>query len=258
MALSEAGFGVLVVGRDRKRGEEVVRQLHSSEARFLEADFQSIAAIRQLAESVLEVYPSLDVLINNAGISPREKQMTVDGLERTFAVNTVAPYLLTRLLIEPLTAARGRVVNVVTEVRPRTRIEIGDLKDPARYSTFSAYLHSKLALEMVTLEQARRYEGKVTVVGVNPGISFDTGLSAELPRWFVSVAPTLARMGRRRVLTPDEAGAQVARASTGTVTSGVIYFEGEEMSLPGQANDRPVRADLWAELQRIAGSIAPG
>jgi NAD(P)-dependent dehydrogenase (short-subunit alcohol dehydrogenase family) len=200
----------------------------------------------------------LDLLINNAGISPRNKALTGDGLERTFAVNTVAPFLLTSLMIDSLRSARGRVVNVVTEVRPRTRVDVEDLKNPGRYSTLSAYSRSKLALEMLTIEQARRYGDEVTVVGVHPGIVFETGLSSELPRWFVAMAPSLARMGGRRVSTTEEAGAAVARVATDAVTSGTIYHEGAEMGLPAQADDPVVRSELWAELERIGRSTGPG
>jgi NAD(P)-dependent dehydrogenase (short-subunit alcohol dehydrogenase family) len=258
LELGRAGFEVLVVGRDQTRGKKVVRELQPAIGRFLGVDLQSIASIHRLAESVRETCQSLDLLVNNAGISPREKSMTGDGLERTFAVNTLAPFLLTALLIDLLSNARGRIVNVVTEVRPRTRIDIQDLEDPARYSTFSAYSRSKLALEMVTIEQARRYAGMVTVVGVHPGIVFETGLSSELPRWFVSMAPTLARMGRRRVSTTEEAGAAVARVATGAATTGVFYHEGEELNLPEQASDARVRSDLWVELERIAASTDGG
>jgi retinol dehydrogenase 14 len=113
---------------------------------------------------------SLDVLRNNAGGTFLAKALTPEGIEYTFALNAVAPYALTAALLPPLRAGAGRVVNVVTRVSARTRLEIDGLPDPPRYNAFAAYSRAKLALMALTLEQAARYaEAGITPVAVHPG-----------------------------------------------------------------------------------------
>lgn len=219
---------------------------------FVAADLGSMADVRRLAALVKDRSSSLDLLVNNAAVTLRRKALTVDGIERTFAINTVAPFLLTTELTGLLSAAGGRVVNIVTELFSRFRLEVADLRDPARYSMFSAYSRSKLALMMVTLEQAHRYldEG-VTVAAVHPGVIPTTRLSSEMPQWLIPLGPLFARLMGRRITTAAEAAGLIRRAAAGTVEPGTLYSDGNRTKYPAQADDRSVRLALWQELERI-------
>jgi retinol dehydrogenase 14 len=250
--LARAGFQVLAVGRNEARGRAVEDELGQGHGRFLAADLQTVAGVRGLAASVRDSLGRLDVLINNAAVTLRHKALTADGIERTFAINTVAPFLLTRELIEPLAAAAGRVVNIATEVLPRYRLEVAGLADPKRFSMFSAYTRSKLALIMLTMEQARRYADRgVDVVAVHPGVVFDTRLSAEMPRLLMRLGPLAARLMRRRTSTAEEAAGWVRQAATAPVEPGTLYSEGVTMARPRQAEDPAVRAALWQHLEQL-------
>jgi NAD(P)-dependent dehydrogenase (short-subunit alcohol dehydrogenase family) len=141
LALAHYGYRVIVVGRDTARGAEVVDAMErvGPGGEFLPCDLLDLAGIRRLTQHVTQRYRRLDVLLNNAGGTFRAKALTPDGIERTFALNAVVPYALTTALLFPLRAGEGRVVNVITRIPARTRLNIDELTDPPRYNAFSAY-----------------------------------------------------------------------------------------------------------------------
>jgi NAD(P)-dependent dehydrogenase (short-subunit alcohol dehydrogenase family) len=140
VSLGHRGDRTIVVGRDANRGVGVVDELEHVGAgdKFFLCDLLDLAAVRRLAREVTERHRRLDVLLNNAGGTFRAKALTPDGIKRTFALNVVAPYALTAALLSPLRAGEGRVVNVVTQVSARTRLDIDGLTDPSRYNSFAA------------------------------------------------------------------------------------------------------------------------
>jgi NAD(P)-dependent dehydrogenase (short-subunit alcohol dehydrogenase family) len=140
----------------------------------------SQAEVRRLAGEVLANYPRLDVLLNNVGGFWAHRHVTADGLEHTFALNHLAPFLLTNLLLERLIAsAPARVVTVSSGAQSMGRIDFDDLMGETRYSGQRAYNQSKLANVMFTYELARRLEGTgVTATVLHPGMT-STGFGAE-------------------------------------------------------------------------------
>lgn len=120
LALAKYGYRIIVVGREAARGAEVVGELERVGAggEFLPIDLLNLANIRHITHDVTERYRRLDVLLNNAGGTFRAKALTADDIERTFALNVVAPHALTTTLLFPLQAGEGRVVNVVLPVSP--------------------------------------------------------------------------------------------------------------------------------------------
>ena len=144
------------------------------------ADMSSQAEVRRLAEEVLATYPRLDVLLNNVGGFWAHRHITADGLEHTFALNHLAPFLLTNLLLDRLIAsAPARVVTVSSGAQSMGRIDFDDLMGENRYSGQRAYNQSKLANVMFTYELARRLEGTgVTATVLHPGMT-STGFGAE-------------------------------------------------------------------------------
>ena len=171
-----AGLGARVglVGRDAARADAAAERLRDSGAEvdvFL-ADLSPQRDVRSLADRVLAAYPRLDVLVNNVGGYWATRHETADGLERTFAVNHLAPFLLTNLLLDRLRAsAPARVVTVSSGAQAMGRIDIDDLQGRQGYNGQRAYNQSKLANVMFTYELARRLEGTgVTANALHPGV----------------------------------------------------------------------------------------
>ena len=175
LGLAREGARVALVGRTRERGEasaeRIRRESGSSEVELLLADLASQAEVRSLAERVLVRFPSLHVLVNNAGIANLRRETTADGLEATFAVNHLAYFQLTLLLLERLRAsAPARVVNVSSDAHKFGRLDFGDLQSERRYRGMKVYGRSKTANILFTRELARRLEGSgVTVNCLHPG-----------------------------------------------------------------------------------------
>jgi NAD(P)-dependent dehydrogenase (short-subunit alcohol dehydrogenase family) len=183
--LGAQGWHVLVHGRDRSRGEQVVSEIQArgGSARFHEADLASMSAVRQLAEDVMKEHPGLHLLINNAGIGfgrpGAEREQSQDGLELRFAVNYLAPFLLThRLLPALLEAAPSRVVNVASI--GQEELDFDDLQMVHGYSSVQAYCRSKLALIMFTFDLAAELQRlDVTVNALHPATLMNTFMVQE-------------------------------------------------------------------------------
>jgi retinol dehydrogenase-12 len=172
--LARLGARVLLVGRSLAKCAAVAEQIRSQTGREVEpllADLSSQHEVRELARQVRERSPRLDVLINNAGGLWLKREQTVDGLEMTFAVNHLAYFLLTNLLLETLQAsAPARVVNVASEAHRKATLDFDDLQGERHYGGWRAYCRSKLANILFTYELARRLEGSgVTANTLHPG-----------------------------------------------------------------------------------------
>jgi len=182
--LAGMGATTLLVARDAERGERARSQIAATTGNqrlhVLLADLAAQAQVRRLAEQVRDRADRLHVLVNNAGLVLYRRRATEDGLEWTFAVNHLAPFLLTNLLLDLLRAsAPSRVVTVTSGAQALGRIDFEDLQGERRYRGQRAYNQSKLANVMFTYELARRTEGTgVTATGVHPGVvrtSFGSG-----------------------------------------------------------------------------------
>jgi len=182
VGLARKGARLILVARSASRGETSVAAVKAASGNesieLALADLASLDSVRALAVSILERAPSLHVLVNNAGVVNLARETTVDGLETTFAVNHLAHFLLSRLLLERLMAsAPARVVNVASEGHRFGRIDLEDLQNERKkYSWMRVYGASKLANVLFTYELARRLEGTgVTANCLHPG-AVATGL----------------------------------------------------------------------------------
>jgi len=182
LELTRMGASVLVHGRDQQKGSLVLdglnRETCNEKMALYIADFASLAEVQRLAEEIKREQPSLHVLINNAGGFFKERQLNADGLEMTFVVNHLAPFLLTRLLLDLLKAsAPARVVTVASGAhRNLKELDWDNLQGEKSYDPFDAYALSKLASICVMNELAARLEGsRVTVNTLHPGV-IDTKL----------------------------------------------------------------------------------
>lgn len=184
VALASMGARVAITGRDPARTEQaaaaIVRESGNPMVDAFAADLSSQAEVHRLAGEVLAAYPRLDVLLNNVGGFWAHRHVTADGLEHTFALNHLAPFLLTSLLMDRLKASTpARIVTVSSGAQSDGRIDFDDLMGEGTYSGQRAYNQSKLANVMFTYELARRLEGSgVTATVLHPGVT-STGFGAE-------------------------------------------------------------------------------
>jgi NAD(P)-dependent dehydrogenase (short-subunit alcohol dehydrogenase family) len=163
LGLAIMGAHLAITGRDRGRAEGAAREIRAAgggQVDVFVADLSGQAEVRRLADEVLQALSRIDVLVNNVGGYWNTRHVTVDGLERTFAVNHLAPFLLTNLLLDRLAhSAAARVVTVSSNAQAQGRIDFDDLQGDRQYSGARAYSQSKLANVLFTYELAKRLQG---------------------------------------------------------------------------------------------------
>ena len=185
MGLATMGANLAITGRDRTRTEGAAREIRavsSGQVDLFVADLSSRSEVRRLADEVLQTYPRIDVLVNNVGGYWNTRHVTADGLERTFALNHLAPFLLTNLLLDRLKqGAPARVVTVASNAHATGQIDFDDLQGERSYSGSRAYNQSKLANILFTYELARRLQASaVTANALHPGV-VSTSFGSEDP-----------------------------------------------------------------------------
>ena len=174
--LARRGLRVVVVGRDARRLERTAGDMEKAAGEAqpepLRADLASLDEVRTLAAGLLERHERIDVLVNNAGVLMGRRELTPDGYETTFAVNHLAAFLVTNLLLDRLRAsAPARVVTTSSAAHYSGRIDFADLQGERAFSGWQAYCDSKLANVLFTMALARRLEGTgVTANCVHPGV----------------------------------------------------------------------------------------
>jgi NAD(P)-dependent dehydrogenase (short-subunit alcohol dehydrogenase family) len=183
LGLAAMGAHLAITGRDRRRTEDAAREIRTAGGEQVDvfvADLSAQSQVRRLADEVLRSLPRIDVLINNVGGYWNTRHVTADGLERTFALNHLAPFLLTNLLLDRLKqSAPARVVTVSSNAQAMGRIDFDDREQS--YSGARAYNQSKLANVLFTYELARRLEAtSVTANALHPGM-VSTSFGAEDP-----------------------------------------------------------------------------
>jgi NAD(P)-dependent dehydrogenase (short-subunit alcohol dehydrogenase family) len=207
VGLAAMGARIAITGRDSARAEAAARDIRAADGppvQVFVADMSSQAEVRRLAAEVLAELPRLDVLVNNVGGFWKERHVTADGLERTFALNHLAPFLLTHLLADRLIAsAPARIVTVSSDAQRMGRIDFDDLQGERSWSGQRAYNQSKLANILFTHELSRRLRGTgVTANAVHPGI-VRSGFGREEPGTVQRMMTPFQRFWR----TPEQ-GAQ--------------------------------------------------
>ena len=261
IALASMGARVGITGRDRARAERaaaaIARESGSPAVDVFVADMSSQAEVRRLADEVLAAYPRLDVLLNNVGGFWAHRHVTADGLEHTFALNHLAPFLLTGLLLERLKAsAPARIVTVSSGAQANGRMHFDDLQGERGYSGQRAYNQSKLANVMFTYELARRLQGsRVTATVLHPGV-VRTGFAAEdpSPLWKV-----LLPLIRPMLKTPERGAATSIYLASSPEVEGVTgrYFVNcKPKTSSKRSYDEAAAAGLWRISVDIVSRIS--
>jgi NAD(P)-dependent dehydrogenase (short-subunit alcohol dehydrogenase family) len=252
-ALAQRGFRVILVGRDAARGAEAVEAITAAggRAELVLGDLMTVAGAQAIAAEIRQRAPRLDLLVNNAGGSFSRDERTVDGLERTFALNVVAPFVLTESLLPALEAARGRVVNVVTGVPKGAKTTVDAIAGEKARPGMQSYIRNKLALLTLTIELQRRYGARgVSFASLHPGVIPGTRFGSELPAFLQKMGPFVARL-LRIASTLDEAAERFVKVGTEAVEQGGFYYEGELRQAPRQAQDPAFAASLRSTLEGL-------
>jgi len=258
IGLASLGARVGITGRDRARAEQAADDIRVASGNLavdaFAADMTSQAEVRRLAIAVLDAYPQLEVLVNNVGGFWAHRHPTADGLERTFALNYLAPFLLTNLLLDRLTAsAPARVVTVSSGVQAAGRIDFDDLQGTRNYSGQRAYSQSKLATVMFTNELARRLEGTgVTATCLHPGVVRSNFGAEDQARFFA----VISRVALPLLKTPAQ-GAQTSiyLASSPDVdgVTGQFFANRKPKTANKVAYDTDMTARLWQVSANLVG-----
>jgi NAD(P)-dependent dehydrogenase (short-subunit alcohol dehydrogenase family) len=210
LALAEMGARIIVVGRNPEKcariTDQINRQDGQGKAEYLVADLSSQAQIRRLAAEFKDRYARLDVLVNNAGAYILRHQLTVDGIELTFALNHLNYFLLTNLLLDVIQAsAPARIVNVSSAAHLGGKLDFANLQGGRVYNSWEAYSNSKLANVYFTYELARRLDGsRVTANALHPGfVASNFGKNGSgLLRPFFSISHLFAISPEKGAETP--------------------------------------------------------
>jgi len=260
--LAMRGARVIMVCRDERRGgaarDEIARVVGGEPPVLLIADLASQAAIRNLAKEVEARCERLDVLMHNAGAIFARRELTADGIEKTFALNHLAPFLLTQLLLELVRAApAGRIVTVASHTYSST-LDFDNLQSEKGHQPLAAQFRSKLENILFTYELARRLAGStVTANCLSPGPTvthFGDGLSG-MPGLLFRIVKRIPFL-----LQPAEKGAetQIYLASSPDVAalSGRFFMKGRERITQPITHDRDVASRLWKISEELCGLTA--
>ncbi|WP_020619951.1 SDR family oxidoreductase [Paenibacillus daejeonensis] len=256
--LAAEGAHVIMACRSRERGETALAKAKtdsgSDRIELMLCDLGSLESIRAFAEAYRERFQTLDVLINNAGVVAIKRQTTSDGFESMIGINHLGHFLLTNLLLEPLTAApQGRIINVSSGAHKWGRIHWDDPNLQNGYNVVKGYGQSKLANILFTRELADRLKGtNVTANSLHPGaVSTQIGIDRK-----TGFGKSVHALLRPFFLTPDE-GAQTAiyLASSPEVArvSGNYFIKSKPATVTDRASDKQEAVRLWTWSEQQVG-----
>ena len=262
-ALANMGATVVIVGRNAQKTSQVVEEIRAASSNknvdSILADLSSQQEVRRLADAIQSKYPHLHVLINNAGGTFTTRQLSMDGIEMTFALNHLAYFLLSNMLLDTMKAsAPARIINVSSDAHSGGKIDFDNLQGERSYTSFGPYGNSKLANILFTTELARRLEGTgVTVNALHPGL-VNTGFGKNNPGLLMkimgAVIPLIARSPEKGAMTSIYlAASPEVQGITGK------YFVDCKVTQPApQAVDLMVARKLWdvsAEMVHLADAV---
>lgn len=270
MALAKGGATVVLTGRSREAGAAAVATVKAEaghdRVELLLGDLSTRAGVGAVAAQFKARHARLDVLLNNAGLMPTERTLTADGLERGFAVNVVAPLLLSLALMDRLVAARPARVVTLTGGEHPGRFDLDNLQGERAFVGLTTYSHHKLVMMAVMRELAERTRGSgVTVNVCYPGQAA-TAMTQGVTAGAMPLAMRLIYPLFRWMVRPD-GGQSAQKASRSSVflasspeVDGVTgrYFDrrGRAVAWPAPVEDTAVRARLWETVSRLAGEAA--
>jgi NAD(P)-dependent dehydrogenase (short-subunit alcohol dehydrogenase family) len=261
-ALAQMGATVVIVGRNAPKTAQLVEEIRAASGNknvdSLLADLSSQQEVRHLANEFKSKYSHLHVLINNAGGFFMQRQLSVDGIEMTFALNHLASFLLTDLLLDTLKASTpARIINVSSDAHASGRIEFDNLQGEQN-SRPRAYDNSKLANILFTMELARRLEGTgVTVNALHPGF-VATGFAKNNGKVIAALVSIFAPLVARSPAKGAETSIYLASSPSVAGVTGEYFYDSHVILAAPQATDTVVARKLWhvsAKMVHLADNL---
>lgn len=255
IALAGQGADIALLCRSQSRAELTKRKIEDKTqrecVRLFFADMERLADMRRVAAEINEALPHIDVLLNNAGVTMLRRSETHDGYETTFAVNHLAPFLLTHELLPKILETPGaRIVNVASGAHRFARFDLDDLQSKKRFSSMRVYGASKLSNMLFTTELARRLEGRdIGIWSLHPG-AVSTRLGANNGGIAKLILPLLSLVFR----TPEQ-GAQTSIFLCSEphidAPNGTYFVDERPATVSDLARDSEVARRLWTESERL-------
>jgi NAD(P)-dependent dehydrogenase (short-subunit alcohol dehydrogenase family) len=255
--LAKAGAHIIMICRDEKKGlvaQAEIKRVATNSVDLLIADFSSQADIRQLAKTINERYPALDIVINNAGVILTSKQLSVDGIEKTLATNVLAPFLFTNLLLDLLKAnVPARVINISSGIYKWGKLDLNDLQyNTRKYQVMKVYAQSKLLMNILTLTLAEKLKGSGVVVNcIHPGAvntSFgNNNANSAFLRW-------LSKAIKYFFITPEQAAKPIidlALAPEYENITGQYFEKGKPVAVTNEIEDTAMAQQVWQRCEEL-------
>ena len=255
--LARRGADLALLCRSNARGEDTKARIEKEVGRpcvqLFRADFERLDDVREVATQLATALPKIDVLLNNAGVTMLRREETVDGFEKTFGVNHLAPFLLTqRLLPKILESPGARIVNVASEAHRFAKFDLDDLQSERRFSSMRVYGASKLANILYTHELARRLEGRdIRVWSLHPG-AVATRLGANNGGIAKLLHPLLTMFFK----TPDkgaETSVYLCSEADIEAENGSYFANKRVKKTTALPRDIETAKRLWDESERLVG-----
>ena len=262
LKLAAMGATVVGVGRNPTKCEATATRIRTetgnANVEFLVADLSSQAQIRTLVASFRQKYPRLDVLVNNAGAFHFDRQLSVDGIEMTFALNHLGYFLLTNLLVDLLKqSAPARIVSVSSSAHYSGTLNVDDLEMTQKFQGWPAYSNSKLANVMFTYELARRMEGTgVTATVLHPGWVATDFAYNNLRGVLKLFSPIYRLFQKLTAITPEEGAETMLYLATSPEVEGVtgkFFDKSREKRAAEEADDVEKAKKLWEISEKMVG-----
>ena len=261
LGLATMGAHLAITGRDRERTEGAAREIRAAgggQVDVFVADLSAQSEVRRLADEVLQRLSRIDVLVNNVGGYWNTRHVTADGLERTLALNHLAPFLLTNLLLDRLKQSTpARVVTVASNAQAMGRIDFDDLQGERSYSGARAYNQSKLANVLFTYELATRLQAtSVTANALHPGV-VNTSFGAEDPGGVQRLFVPLMRPFMKAPAQGATTSIHVASAPDLEQVTGRYFANSKPKKSANRSYDEATAARLWQVSANLVGLTAP-
>jgi NAD(P)-dependent dehydrogenase (short-subunit alcohol dehydrogenase family) len=257
LALAGMGATVVIVGRNAAKTAQVVAEIRTATGNTsidsLLADLSSQQQVRRLANEFKSKYSRLHVLLNNAGAVFMQRQLSIDGIEMTFALNHLAYFLLTNLLLDTIiSSAPARIINVSSRAHTSGKIDFDNLQGERSFG-YGAYGNSKLANILFTIELARRLEGTgVTANALHPGF-VATGFASNNGKVIAAIMGAVAPLLGRSPAKGAETSIYLASSPAVAGISGKYFFDSKVTATAPQASDAAVARKLWDVSAAMVG-----
>ena len=252
--LASTGATVVFTARDIKKGEdtkrEIIKETGNNNVEYLMCNLASFSSIRECVEEFKKRYQRLDVLINNAGVLTMERRESEDGIELDFAVNFLAPFLLTNLLLPTLKqSSPARIINVSSSMHIEGKINFDDLESKKVFNKYKAYAQSKLALILFTKKFAKELSNDgVTVNALNPGV-VGTEMTMQNVR---TLNPIVSFIYRKTLITPAKGAETSIYLATSPDVANISgkYFDNKKQIRASTRSDDEGTADRLCEVAK--------